>query len=209
MWAPWKFATALQLLLLLSHTQAADIPCSVENPCTEGCCSSVSQVCGYGPSYCGSPCIAGASLNGTCKHLAECNPGVYPGWGDVWGIYHLPRVYDSTVHSPLSLADYYLTTASNYSTAQTCPLDVCCSEYGFCGTTSLFCGDTEWPSPSCSGTSSVKRRIGYFEADDSGRSTVPLYFTGKVVANHSSRFPLERTPTCFSPFYTLTQTPMN
>ncbi|KAI9370341.1 hypothetical protein BJX61DRAFT_515871 [Aspergillus egyptiacus] len=63
---------------------------------------------------------------------------------------------------PIPVANY--TTASNYSTSQSCPLNVCCSEFGFCGTSSDFCGDAEWPSPSCSGSSSVTRRIGYYEA---------------------------------------------
>ncbi|PYH98157.1 glycoside hydrolase [Aspergillus ellipticus CBS 707.79] len=45
----------------------------------------------------------------------------------------------------------------------TCPLNVCCSEYGFCGTTSSFCGDTTVTQPSCDGTSSDARTIGYYE----------------------------------------------
>ncbi|KAJ5965610.1 class V chitinase, partial [Penicillium waksmanii] len=60
-----------------------------------------------------------------------------------------------------------------------CPLNVCCSQFGFCGTTSEFygtgcqdgygsCGDVN--RPKCSGTSAENgRRIGYYEswADDS------------------------------------------
>ncbi|KAJ5618563.1 hypothetical protein N7528_006674 [Penicillium herquei] len=130
-------AAALQLLLLSSVALADDNACSADNPCTEGCCSSTSNVCGYGPNYCGSSCIADASYNSTCSHLSECDPGVYPGYGDVWG--------------------------STYASAETCPLDVCCSEYGYCGTTSDFCGNTTWASPSCSGTSATERRIGYYE----------------------------------------------
>ncbi|KAL3476522.1 hypothetical protein BJX99DRAFT_270507 [Aspergillus californicus] len=52
----------------------------------------------------------------------------------------------------------------------TCPLNVCCSPFGFCGTTEEFCG-TDCQShcgavtePSCSGTSSDARYIGYYEA---------------------------------------------
>lgn len=44
-----------------------------------------------------------------------------------------------------------------------CPLNVCCSEFGFCGTTEDFCGDSTVTQPSCSGTSSTKRMIGYYE----------------------------------------------
>ncbi|KAJ5111485.1 hypothetical protein N7532_002020 [Penicillium argentinense] len=133
----WGLAAALQLLLVVSSVQADDVPCSVDNPCTEGCCSSVSEVCGYGPDYCGSTCIQAASLNSTCTHLSECNPGSYPGWGETW--------------------------ASNYSTSESCPLNVCCSQFGFCGTSTDFCGTTTWDSPSCSNTTAT-RRIGYYEA---------------------------------------------
>ncbi|KAJ7792533.1 hypothetical protein B0H14DRAFT_165027 [Mycena olivaceomarginata] len=55
---------------------------------------------------------------------------------------------------------------------QNCPLNVCCSKFGFCGTTTDFCGDgcqsgcDDVPIPSC-GTnqeSALTRRIGYYEA---------------------------------------------
>ncbi|KAJ7362656.1 glycoside hydrolase superfamily [Mycena albidolilacea] len=54
----------------------------------------------------------------------------------------------------------------------TCPLNVCCSKFGFCGTTEEFCsegcqsGCDAPPIPSC-GTnqqSALNRRIGYYEA---------------------------------------------
>ncbi|KAI1105614.1 hypothetical protein F4804DRAFT_341082 [Jackrogersella minutella] len=57
----------------------------------------------------------------------------------------------------------------------TCPLNVCCSQYGFCGSTDPFCGDGcqrgyggcgPAPTPSCSssGNSAGMRRIGYYES---------------------------------------------
>lgn len=42
-------------------------------------------------------------------------------------------------------------------------MNVCCSKFGFCGTDKDFCGDKRVQSPSCSGTSSNKRTIGYYE----------------------------------------------
>ncbi|GLA32131.1 hypothetical protein AnigIFM63326_011270 [Aspergillus niger] len=52
-----------------------------------------------------------------------------------------------------------------YVNASTCPLNVCCSPYGFCGTTSDFCGDTTITRPSCDASSqNVSRIIGYYEA---------------------------------------------
>ncbi|KAH8896309.1 glycoside hydrolase [Thozetella sp. PMI_491] len=50
-----------------------------------------------------------------------------------------------------------------WSNASTCPLNVCCSKYGFCGTTSDFCGGAVVSSPECSGKSSDARTIGYYE----------------------------------------------
>ncbi|KAF7354409.1 hypothetical protein MVEN_01129900 [Mycena venus] len=60
----------------------------------------------------------------------------------------------------------------------TCPLNVCCSEFGFCGTTTEFCGngcqsncgDPSIPSCSANQESATARRIGYYEAWANGRS---------------------------------------
>lgn len=49
---------------------------------------------------------------------------------------------------------------SEWSTAEKCPLNVCCSKYGFCGTTSDFCGDTKVKEPSCSGNTVQQRVVG-------------------------------------------------
>ncbi|KAE8396531.1 glycoside hydrolase [Aspergillus alliaceus] len=51
-----------------------------------------------------------------------------------------------------------------WSNKSTCPLKVCCSKHGFCGTTALFCGDKKVVSPQCNGNSSRERTIGYYEA---------------------------------------------
>ncbi|RDB24966.1 Chitotriosidase-1 [Hypsizygus marmoreus] len=53
---------------------------------------------------------------------------------------------------------------SQWSNAESCPLNVCCSRFGFCGTTEEFCGNVTVTAPSCSGSSSSKRTIGYYEA---------------------------------------------
>lgn len=122
-----------------------DNPCDEDNPCTEGCCSSISGVCGYGPDYCGpDACIEAASTNSTCSHLSECDPGVYPGWGTTWG--------------------------TDYAAAENCPLNVCCSEYGFCGTTTDFCGTASVAEPVCSGSSATQKTIGYYEGWNLERS---------------------------------------
>jgi chitinase len=59
-----------------------------------------------------------------------------------------------------------------WSKADKCPLNVCCSEFGFCGTTSDFCGGAVISSPEClvSGKSSNKRTVGYYEGWNYQRS---------------------------------------
>ena len=54
---------------------------------------------------------------------------------------------------------------AEWSNRTTCPLNVCCSTYGFCGTTATFCGGVIAPSPQCSQEqhTSDKRTIGYYE----------------------------------------------
>ncbi|KAJ5113892.1 glycoside hydrolase family 18 protein [Penicillium angulare] len=65
---------------------------------------------------------------------------------------------------------------SEWSTAETCPLNVCCSKFGFCGTTSDFCGNTTVTQPSCSsGTSASNRIIGYYEGWSSTRACRGMY----------------------------------
>lgn len=61
-------------------------------------------------------------------------------------------------------------TGSDYVSAERCPLNVCCSEYGFCGTTEDFCGDTTVAQPVCDGTSATQRTIGYYEGWNLERS---------------------------------------
>ncbi|PWY71578.1 glycoside hydrolase [Aspergillus sclerotioniger CBS 115572] len=51
-----------------------------------------------------------------------------------------------------------------WANSSTCPLNVCCSRFGFCGTTRDFCGNAVVVSPQCSGASARERTIGYYEA---------------------------------------------
>jgi len=52
-----------------------------------------------------------------------------------------------------------------WSKASKCPLNVCCSEFGFCGTTADFCAGNAVASPQCdvSTRTSDGRTIGYYE----------------------------------------------
>lgn len=60
---------------------------------------------------------------------------------------------------------------AQYYNASTCPLSVCCSDFGFCGTTSEFCGDETVARPSCDVDSqSITRVIGYYNSAAATRS---------------------------------------
>jgi len=50
-----------------------------------------------------------------------------------------------------------------WSNATTCPLKVCCSKFGFCGTTADFCNGAVVSSPQCSTKTADKKLIGYYE----------------------------------------------
>ena len=64
---------------------------------------------------------------------------------------------------------------AQWSQNEKCPLNVCCSKFGFCGTTSDFCGSQQVKSPSCSGSSSNKRTVGYYEGWSISRSCDTMY----------------------------------
>ena len=67
---------------------------------------------------------------------------------------------------------------SQWSTTTACPLNVCCSRFGFCGTTPEFCGNSTVTAPSCSGSSSSNRTIGYYEGWSIGRPCDKMYPEG-------------------------------
>ncbi|EFQ31850.1 glycosyl hydrolase family 18 [Colletotrichum graminicola] len=60
----------------------------------------------------------------------------------------------------------------DYVVKTTCPLNVCCSEYGYCGTTETSCGNNRANRPSCpvEENSSFKRVVGYYETWATGRA---------------------------------------
>lgn len=68
-----------------------------------------------------------------------------------------------------------------WSQAGKCPLNVCCSEFGFCGTAEGFCQGKTVASPQCPGGKSADQKlIGYYEgwnlARPCGSTFIPLFF---------------------------------
>lgn len=61
-------------------------------------------------------------------------------------------------------------SSPGYSTVANCPLNVCCSKWGFCGLTEEFCGNKTVTRPSCGTAGSLTRVIGYYEGWATGRS---------------------------------------
>lgn len=61
----------------------------------------------------------------------------------------------------------------------TCPLNVCCSQFGFCGTTDDFCGTgcqngCNRPGSGATNSSSQKRIIGYYESWANGKQCIGM-----------------------------------
>ncbi|KAI0523939.1 glycosyl hydrolases family 18-domain-containing protein [Xylaria bambusicola] len=110
--------------------------------------------------------------NKPCSNGACCGKGGFCGYG--------PKYCGTTGTSPnddcWSNCDAHA-ECGRYSDPpkKTCPLNVCCSQHGFCGTTQEFCEKTDDDETSCqsncdqpgsgaSGGNVQKRVIGYYEA---------------------------------------------
>ncbi|KAJ5787585.1 CAZyme family GH18 [Penicillium paradoxum] len=50
-----------------------------------------------------------------------------------------------------------------WSKGKSCPLNVCCSDFGYCGTTKEFCGNKTVKHETCSKDSYMSRVVGYYE----------------------------------------------
>ncbi|KLO78838.1 Uncharacterized protein LW93_4159 [Fusarium fujikuroi] len=59
---------------------------------------------------------------------------------------------------------------SKFANHTKCPLNVCCSKHGYCGTTKDFCGKRTVNRPSCSARGPMHRVVGYIEGWASTRS---------------------------------------
>ncbi|KAH8649259.1 chitinase [Xylariales sp. PMI_506] len=107
-----------------------------DDPSSDPYYCSDSQPCTIGCCGTNNVCGLGPSYcaPGNCTNSCDAKSDCDPGWGAQW------------------------------SAKESCPLNVCCSQYGFCGTTSEFCGDEKVTSPSCTGGNSAAQKIiGYYE----------------------------------------------
>ncbi len=111
---------------------------------------SATQPCSIGCCSKGGVCGLGPTFCGANNCVSNCDrkSDCDPGWGPQW------------------------------SNSESCPLNVCCSQYGFCGTTKDFCGTKTVVAPSCSGASSSKRTVAYYEGWSSTRTCDQMYPEG-------------------------------
>ena len=120
LWYLTVFTTGSSAVMLPRQTDG----CDRDNPCDQGCCSRFGN-CGFGPDFCGEDCV------NNCDAVAECGreyraPSIHP---------LLERNNPGNI-----LTQHLYPTEFARPGDERCPLNVCCSEFGFCGTTAEFCG---------------------------------------------------------------------
>jgi chitinase len=134
----------------LSTRDDSDPKCTKDTPCKIGCCGPlyVSIFSNTASTWSNADedhrdkdtgigiCGLGPTFCGDgCTSSCDYKSECDPGWGIQW------------------------------SNASACPLNVCCSDYGFCGTTDDFCKGRQVSVPQCdaAANSSHARTIGYYE----------------------------------------------
>lgn len=103
--------------------------CGPGNPCPDGSCCNINGACGYGPENCG---IGNCTLNCTSSmppfRFNGCNPNFNSMGSD-------GKIGDATA----------LCGKDSKGGAVKCPLNVCCSHYGYCGVRLNFLrGHSDW-----------------------------------------------------------------
>ncbi len=137
-----------------------DLPigtCNSGTPCANGACCTKTNLCGYSKDFYGSGC----HYNDNSKSPESKPPS------------NLVRLGDAKAQCGPYAAEGQ----------QKCPLHICCSEFGYCGSNKKFCvwknkddplyitcddkygGCGDVKRPSCGGGSRVSKRIiGYYES---------------------------------------------
>ncbi|KAM0704603.1 hypothetical protein Q7P35_008837 [Cladosporium inversicolor] len=107
-----------------------------------------------------------SSLRSLGLRLLLCNPALalLRDWTNI----NSPHISPRTVNASITTTECGRNAAAGN---ETCPLNVCCSEFGNCGTTIDFCGegcqnncDLPQPSTCVTNDSSSLRNVGYYES---------------------------------------------
>ncbi|KAK8131799.1 chitinase [Apiospora sp. TS-2023a] len=148
----------------------AETECSASKPCATGCCSQFGN-CGWGADFCGKGCLSSCDAVSECDANRPCKTGCC-GTNGVCGTgpdYCSPEkcINSCEFKAECDPGGWGL----DYVKSSKCPLNVCCSDFGFCGTTEGFCGDKQPERPSCSVDShKIDRVVGYYESWSTARS---------------------------------------
>ncbi|KAJ0418206.1 glycoside hydrolase superfamily [Aspergillus carlsbadensis] len=149
LWTSYSFSLPFFILfLLISNSLLASCQnCSKDNPCATGCCSKDGW-CGTTEEHCGEGnSQSSSSTAGYCGHGPEfCAP-------------------ENCVSGCESKSECDPGFGGKWSDSSKCPLNVCCSDFGFCGTTKEFCGDKTVTHPSCdTAKATLDRVVRYYKA---------------------------------------------
>ncbi|KAL4909586.1 hypothetical protein BDW74DRAFT_174788 [Aspergillus multicolor] len=177
-------ARTLLVLGLMTALPVYAQDCSAANPCATGCCSK-SGYCGIGDEYCGAGCVvncdfqAECDANRPCANDACCSKAGFCGLGPDCEYDDMPpsaamltpdlMCTDCSPESCVSGCDNraYCDPGGyeGYAEHSKCPLNVCCSKYGYCGITEEFCGDKKVKRPSAdyNGYTPLNTIVGYYE----------------------------------------------
>lgn len=111
-----------------------------------------------------------------CSNGACCGKSGYCGFGDTY----CGTTGESPNDACWSNCDAHAECGKDAVPAHKgCPLNVCCSPFGFCGTTDEFCGKgcqsgCEQPSSNATGSDSQQRIIGYYEAWQASKTCIGM-----------------------------------
>ena len=171
------------------------VECSKTKLCADGLCCSKWGFCGLGPQFCGKGCksqCTGAQkeYEPQCSATKECEDG---SCCSKWGfcgttekfcgrdcisncvnnqITNDGELVTSPPQSGVPNPPLHVTECGRFAEPNNryCPLNICCSQYGYCGTSTEFCKTgcqsncDKPPRANCvnSPYSSIKRTVGYY-----------------------------------------------
>lgn len=185
------FHTTLTFLLLFLAGYVIAQDCSKLKPCATGCCSKFGY-CGTGDDFCGKNCVDTCDFRLGCDANNPCKSGCCSKFGFCGLGPDCTRI--NSINSDTSTDNTIDCSKENcvagcdsksycnpgykepgYAEVEHCPLNVCCSKWGYCGLTEEFCGDKKVKRPSCNTSGGVNRVIGYYEGWSTRRRCNRIY----------------------------------